>query len=516
MKFLKRSAHQRPRLSLVLLDWSVRESFHVLDYLSRQTVHRDLFEIIVVEFYDRRSPALDPFADQVDTWLLLQMPASAYYHKHLMYNAGIVVARGEIVLFGDSDAMVRETFVETILRAFDKKPDLVFHIDQFRNLRRDLYPFRYPSFEEVMGEGCVNAAGAKTSGVVDTEDPLHRRNYGACMCARRDDLIAIGGADEHMDYLGHICGPYEMTFRLVSMGKREVWSEEEFTYHTWHPGQAGEDNYMGPHDGRHMSTTALRALLCGRVKPLVENPAIRALRTGSGGDPEAQLIRRDAIEMWDRSRLRSVGILYPSDTHACVLRHHGATVELDGTTLTVTHEDGTSAGPFDSLTDAMVAVERRLSRSLRFRLKLLGPAGALLHIGLALCRLGRRPLSTLLRWRRQRRNLGDRIARGVMEQRLFSTGLANLVTLLVRRHRSGRHRHAPMLVVSSQADRLLVRLMVLMRLLPPAHVAVAEDRRALERLLEDDARMPLLLHEDVYLRFHAMLAHTDRSRYVLP
>jgi hypothetical protein len=53
----------------------------------------------------------------------------------------------------------------------------------------------------------------------------------------------------------------------------------EFMYHTWHPGQAGTNNYFGPHDGRHMSTTAMWALVLGRVQPLLENEAVRLLRT---------------------------------------------------------------------------------------------------------------------------------------------------------------------------------------------------------------------------------------------
>ncbi|NIQ04070.1 MAG: hypothetical protein GWM98_29940, partial [Nitrospinaceae bacterium] len=120
-----------------------------------------------------------------------------------------------------------------------------------------------------------------TTGILDQKDPLHSRNYGACMCAPRADLIAIGGADEHLDYLGHVCGPYEMTFRLRNLGREEVWHPSELLYHVWHPGQAGHGNYVGPHDGRHMSSTALSILASGRVPPLLENEAIRLLREGS-------------------------------------------------------------------------------------------------------------------------------------------------------------------------------------------------------------------------------------------
>jgi hypothetical protein len=282
MRVLKRSARRAPEVSFILLDWSVRESFHLLHYLASQTIDRSRFEVVVIEYYSRESPALRPFLQEVDTWALLDMPGDRYYHKHLMYNAGIVLAGGDILAFCDSDAMARPTLVASIVQAFEARAPLVLHLDQFRNVRRSFYPFNYPSFEAVLGPGCINNVNGRTRGLATFDDPLHDRNYGACMCARRDDLIAIGGADEHIDYLGHICGPYEMTFRLVNHGCREEWHPTEFLYHTWHPGQAGADNYLGPHDGRHMSTTALEALVTQRTHPYVMNPALAALAHPNG------------------------------------------------------------------------------------------------------------------------------------------------------------------------------------------------------------------------------------------
>lgn len=297
---LRRSRRARPKVSLILLDWSVRESFHLLHYLSLQDVDRDAFEVIVVEFYSRVSDAVRTHEDQVDTWALLRMPEHCYYHKHLMYNAGITLARGEICVICDSDAMVRPGFLRAIISSFERDPDIVLHIDQFRNARRDLYPFCYPDFDEVTGRGCINFAGGVTRGLADDRDTIHSRNYGACMCARREHLIAIGGADEHVDYLGHVCGPYDMTFRLVNRGLTEIWHRCEFMYHTWHPGQAGENNYLGPHDGRHVSTTALDALRERRVLPLVENGTVRAMRLGLPSGPDFQ-ISAENLTIWTRA-----------------------------------------------------------------------------------------------------------------------------------------------------------------------------------------------------------------------
>lgn len=280
MQIIKKSQRKNPKISIILLDWGVRESFHFLHYISKQNINRNLFEIVIIEYYSNISKAIKKFESEVDTWALLEMPPDAYYHKHLMYNAGLAMSLGEYIIICDSDAMVKPTFLESILIEFQKNPNIVLHLDQFRNNRRDFYPFNYPSFEEVTGKGCINIIDDKTTGMTIKDDLIHNRNYGACFCAKKELLIKIGGADEHIDFIGHICGPYDFTFRLINIGCKEVWHESEFLYHTWHPGQAGENNYLGPHDGLHVSTTSLEAIYTKRVEPHVINPIIKQIRQG--------------------------------------------------------------------------------------------------------------------------------------------------------------------------------------------------------------------------------------------
>jgi hypothetical protein len=316
LRILKRSNRKQAKLSLILLDWGVRESFHLLHYLKNQTAPRDAFEVILIEYYDHVSEPAKTFESEIDTWVLLEMPRDCYYHKHLMYNAGVVFSQGEILMFGDSDAMVKPSFIATILQAFERDPLIVYHVDEFRNVRRDLYPFNYPSFEEVAGDGCINDIDGKTKGILDQIDPIHSRNYGACMCAWRKDIVAVGGADEDLTYLGHICGPYDMTFRLMNFGRRLVWEEEEYLFHTWHPGTDGFDNYLGPHDGKNMSTTAFQAMCTGRVPPWVENKAIQHLRRGlpaQDTDLQDLLIDAQYAAAFQRSRLAGPVATQPSE-----------------------------------------------------------------------------------------------------------------------------------------------------------------------------------------------------------
>ena len=280
---------KKPLVSVVLLDWSIRESCHALEYLNKQEVSRELYEIIWIEYYDMRQKEIESAIEKyprlgrcptLNKWIVMNMPNNIYYHKHLMYNLGIALSSGKVITFCDSDACVKPTFIKSIIDSFNQDENIVLHMDEVRNNNRKFYPFSYPSFEEIIGPGCINWLDDKPRGLVNLSDPIHIRNYGACMSALRRDLISIGGADEHMDYLGHICGPYEITFRLVNFGKREIWHKREWLYHTWHPGQAGRWNYSGPHDGKNMSTTALEVIRSGRIMPLAENPFIKALRLG--------------------------------------------------------------------------------------------------------------------------------------------------------------------------------------------------------------------------------------------
>ena len=294
--FVRQASVTSPKVSVVLLDWSVRESLHSLTYLNRQTVAREDYELIWIEYYGYRSPPLaEMFGTEnsvrLDQWIVLDMPESCYYHKHMMYNIGIAVSRGEVVCICDSDAIFNDTFIDTVVSVFAKNDRIVLHLDEVRNNDKKFYPFNYPSISEVLGPGAINWQNGKTTGLCDTSDPLHTRNYGACFCGKRDELIQIGGADEHIGFVGHVCGPYDMTFRLINNGCREIWHETEFLYHVWHPGQAGDQNLLGPHDGRHISTIALDAAQKTRVLPLKENAAIAALRHGVAPNAVTDLIQ---------------------------------------------------------------------------------------------------------------------------------------------------------------------------------------------------------------------------------
>jgi hypothetical protein len=270
-------AGRKPKVSVILLDWGVRESYHSLDYLNRQTIPRDEYELIWLEFYDRKPPELARLVESsrvLDKWIVLGYPDDHIFHKHRLYNVGILASTGDVCVICDSDAIFTPKFIETIIRAFEETPDAVIHLDEIRNNDRRFYPFAYPSIEAVLGPGCMNWTGTMSFGLYLEHDRTHMANYGACMAARKRDILAVGGADEHLDYLGYICGPYDLTFRIVNHhGQAERWLDNEYLYHVWHPNTSGiNSDYQGPEDGRMMSLRALDARSSYRVEPYLRSP----------------------------------------------------------------------------------------------------------------------------------------------------------------------------------------------------------------------------------------------------
>jgi hypothetical protein len=276
------------QLSIILLDWGVRESFHSLHYLNRQTVPRDQYELIWLEFYGRKPLKLQEMVFRqgkhtplVDEWIVAGYDKDTIFNKHRLYNLGLLLSQGRYCVICDSDAIFTPNFIAKLLQGFAATPRAVLHLDELRNADPRFHPFAYPPIAEVLGPGCINWTGTCSRGLASSQDMIHDANYGACMAAPRDDMVAIGGADEHLDYLGYICGPYDMTFRLANDGLQERWLRDEYLYHVWHPNESGiNTDYQGPNDGRGMSLRSLEARATGRTRPYVENPWICRTRQG--------------------------------------------------------------------------------------------------------------------------------------------------------------------------------------------------------------------------------------------
>jgi len=299
---------RRPRVSIILLDWSVREHFQALDWLAVQDVSRDDYELIWIELHDRVAPEALAGADIVAT-----LGQKGLYHKHKAYNQGVLLASGEIVTVCDSDAVFPPDFVRSIIEYFKLDTEspwagvLMHH--EWRT--KSQYPGTLPNFNSVH----------------DYEWLDLWPNAGACMSVRLDDLIRFGGFDEAGDYRGYLCGPYELGWRMVNGGFPEVWHDEEVAL--WHfahpdpPASFGREfslkrwlEIRKPHVDHH-ALAAVEAFSAGRLLPKRENPEIHSRRMAGrriGSDFEkryADLCGPEGFTFRQLARLHLVLLIEP-------------------------------------------------------------------------------------------------------------------------------------------------------------------------------------------------------------
>lgn len=262
-----------PRLSIILLDWGVRERFTTLDWLLAQNVPKDQYELIWIELFDRVIPEVIEKAD-----LVINCNQRGKYHKHKGYNIGVLRSRGDLVCICDSDAVFPPDFVESVFRAFGTdggSPPIPLVLMHHEWRTSFLYPDDLSDTETLKDQ-----TRWKWWPLV--------HNAGACMTVRRADAIRFGGFDECDTLAGYLCGPYDLGWRLVNAGYPEVWHDESVAlWHFAHPdpiGTNGQKATLGqllekayPHVHGH-ALTAVEAFSTGRFQPLKENEAIWKMR----------------------------------------------------------------------------------------------------------------------------------------------------------------------------------------------------------------------------------------------
>lgn len=259
-----------PKVSVILLDWSCRERFHALDWLNRQNVAREQYELIWVELFNRVVPEAMEKADVVIT-----CGQKGLYHKHIGYNIGLLHSKGKIITICDSDAVFPPDFIYSIINSFNSIENnnpvsLVLMHYQWRS------PALYP-------DGMKDISELRNYPWADLWP-----NVGACMSVTQSDAIRYGGFDEHRSFRGYICGPYDLGWRLINAGLPEKWHDERIAlWHFSHPDPPA--TYGQPFSLKlwrekscshidHHALSAVEAFSSGKLLPLKENPEIFKIR----------------------------------------------------------------------------------------------------------------------------------------------------------------------------------------------------------------------------------------------
>lgn len=245
-------------LSIIMIDWGVRERFHAVEWLSNQSVPRDQYELIWVELRDRVVPQVQAKVDH----LIVMNNTEPLYHKHKAINAGLAKSVGRVVTMCDSDAVFPPEFVESVLDEFGERKVLMHQERRFLT--------SYPDDDSIEHIKQMHIPGAEP-------------NTSACTSMLRRDAIGFGGVDEHECYRGIVAGQFELVWRLVNSGVPEVWHEKVFIYHFQHPFAGDKLRTMDQRspeseDIEMHNRAGVEGFREGRLLPLVENEEIHRLR----------------------------------------------------------------------------------------------------------------------------------------------------------------------------------------------------------------------------------------------
>jgi hypothetical protein len=209
---------KKPKISVVMIDGSFRESYHAVDFFCDQTLPRDDYELIWVEFYDKINPQLEQKISKYPNARIVSLKKQGIYHSSMCFNAGIKESRGDVVFIPDADVAVEPYFLEEAMKEHEADHKLV------------LYFYRKEEDEEDHRKGITLDYQKK---VCRFKNPS---NYGGCLSVRKKWLLEINGYEQHPVFgSGFHANGIDVYTRFKNLGLHVMWHPELILYHPWHP-----------------------------------------------------------------------------------------------------------------------------------------------------------------------------------------------------------------------------------------------------------------------------------------
>ncbi len=248
-------------ISVIMVDGGFREKFHLIDYLNRQTLPRDMYELIWVEFFDDVNSCLasKPGVEIVTLGHSKDHP----YHSSYCFNEGIRRSRGELVVIIDADQVVEPDFLEAILREHRETDRLVMYVMRWDEPKEE-------HIEPVDLEHLRRVTRIK--------NPV---NYGGCLTVRKKWLYEINGYDLDPIFEGLHANGRDLWTRFKNLGLYVMWHPTQRMYHPWHPNTLYSANSTYDEQLKHISWKAKNLIVKANEgigvfdnERFMENPAV--------------------------------------------------------------------------------------------------------------------------------------------------------------------------------------------------------------------------------------------------
>lgn len=246
-----------PRLSIVMVDGSFRESYHAIRFFCSQTIPPSDYELIWVEYYDTVNPALAAEIAKFPNARVITLNRTGEYHSSYCFNAGIAASRGELILIPDADLVVEPDMLQTVWEMHQTDERLV------------MYLFRY---EEPEAQRQIPVTLEHLRDVCVMTSPS---NFGACLTVRKRWLVAINGYEQHPVFgTGFHANGQDVNTRFKNYGLPIMWHPQIKLYHPWHPfTKAADDAYRRQevvirYRAVNLLSTAFEGLDAARSEPM--------------------------------------------------------------------------------------------------------------------------------------------------------------------------------------------------------------------------------------------------------
>lgn len=207
------------KISVVMVDGSFRENFHIIDSLKSQTYPKEDYEVLWVEFY----AAVNDRLKENDGLRIITLGNSSNleYHSSYCFNEGIRLSRGEVLVIPDADVMVEPTFLETVWKEHQSCDRLAMYFHRL-NEPKELHDIN----KSYTLDHLKSLTRATTTS-----------NYGGCLTVRKKWLMEINGYEQNAIFgSGAHSNGYDVNTRLKNLGLHIMWHPTERLYHPWHPG----------------------------------------------------------------------------------------------------------------------------------------------------------------------------------------------------------------------------------------------------------------------------------------
>ncbi|WP_022846323.1 glycosyltransferase [Desulfurobacterium sp. TC5-1] len=216
------------KLSVIMWDCGFRERFHAIKSYLNQTLDKNVYEVIWVEFYSDVKEEVKKFADEHPNFRILTLKRSGKWQYGICVNEGVRIAKGDILVISDGDVVVDEKFLEDELRLHEKYLDLPF-INYHRRYDESAEPPVYRYDLEYLNKVCVL---------------VNPTNYAGCFSIKKRDFVAINGYEEDMVFSGPSACAKDFYIRAKNAGYFIRWSPEKRLFHPWHPGTTVGFSYL--------------------------------------------------------------------------------------------------------------------------------------------------------------------------------------------------------------------------------------------------------------------------------